>query len=1190
MRKVRYIALNLLLLSVLLTGFFPASIVKSATIPASILTWSIVDTPSNIDNIIVSPSEINAIAIGSDGVTFYAIDITNSRVYKSLDSGLTWQIELTTNLIADGASLPVWNIVVAPDNPNLIVAVTDGTGAPNGPKEVFISEDGGNNWKNTDLPSLGAGEYISCIDISIEYGNGNRDVAIGTRNGAGTGRVYVLKVPFFGSWVDQTNPATGDPNGTWTAGDVIELKFSPTYTGDYCIIVISATASGIFLNLGVHDVAANSTTWNGAFGYPVLILDTNYPNSSPTFNQIITADLELPADFSGAEPNSLRRYYITTDAITGSQYGVYRIDNTVVYWITPPNAGRISSISYYGTYDGGTLLAGEVNTDASYGMVDIWRTADPTPTTPSWQNSDVFKSPTGGGNSGYANALVRWGPDGDTVYCGTSSADLSVGGTSMTIAGTWPLALRTGASLDESAFSMSNDEGDTWNQLSLIDTLISFLSDIAAVEAPEDTDLYDILYLTTVNTSGAVINNFDSVWRSKSDPLGTRWERVLCTTTSNNGTIVRINPRPPEEGDGIRSKVIVFADRFTEDVRYSLDEGQHWNQLYPGINVTDLTLTKDATLYILDNIMVRKGTLSSNWTWDSTFFTRLNSGHTITTPLKNPISDFGDDEYEDWVLVGDASQGETAYADFSQSFVEFKQLPAVPVTGNIHIIADNMFDKNKTIYAASNDLAGNNGKIYRWVIDASTEWEQLEPPNSAFYGLVQRNNVLYGAWNVATPPNTPPGVDRTLFPRAQMPPPIEWDDLTEGLPRPGDGNFPVLFTREPSSLKISGNNGNNNLWAIDNHTYNWPNKIGCLWVYTDILAKVGPWTTSPFSGEFIQIDPVTGRVDEINFSWRQLSYAHVYQLQLAKDEMFSFMLIDSDNITPSDPLSPGWVLAPGFLENNHDYYWRVRARRATTGDGIRSPWSAIMFFTAKAGLSVTTTYMGPRLLQPENNCGCPCTTPMSFSWSPFMGTTKYKFELSEKIDMTNPLVSTEVLNTSYEYAGDVKCNTNYFWRVMAVEPFNSEWSATFTFKTNAEPSPAQIPPIHSKSTLPSIWLWIVIFIYVVLLIAIIIFFKLTRSPMGNGSLSQSIWRLSLPLSYITRLKRIQNTFTLIKSSIVTSIGRSRYSGMSKNSNENHTTMVNGSPSPHNSKHMRAFTKIKNAVKTKVKKNSSSVSE
>jgi len=1142
-------SLSILLMLALLVCLLPAGSLEPALADPGKLKWSIVDTPAPglaDKNIIVSPSEINVIVTPSDpdlgeedARTFYAVDIANSQVYKSTDGGNTWADDPTASLVRYGANLPAWNIAAAPDDPDFVVAVTDGTGAPNGPKEVFVynPDDPNPKWQDTsfpDPPTFPNNEYISCIDISIAYSDSQRDIAVGTRDGAGGGTVWVLNKTAAGwKWKDQTDAATGDPTGSWTGGDVVAVDFSPNYgIDDYYLAAVSATAAtGTQLDLGERDTGANTTVWKTDEGYPVTVIDTNHLGTSPNAAQIITADLELPPDFSRTQSN-YRRYYVSTDAVAaGTQSGVYRVDDAVVHLIEDPNAGRISSIAYSDTEDYGTrLLAGEVTPSAtSPGTVPIWRTSNLADQVPTWEKSDPdYKSPTGGANPlilpggpCYANAQLAWSAAGDRAYCGTSSADLRLGGTSMAIAGTWPLALTTSVALDESAFSVSpysrsyetlldtagkakdSDIGNIWNQLSLIDTRIDRLTDVAALEVPEDSKYYNVLYLASIYSLPLPgWNSFDSVWRSTSDPLGETWERVLCTATAND-IILRVNPR--KSGDA-RSNVVTFADRLTNDARYSDDEGQEWRLLTAGVGaaVTDLTLASDDVVYILDDTLVCRGEKSgTTWAWPSRFRidTGLASGHTIATPLQNPKSEYVDQD-ADWVIVGEQGRGRVAYADFSKldpkhtpSRPKFEPPPgervAVPQVGNIHVIADDRFEENKTIYAASDNPAG---KIYRWAIDQSIDWDDLEPPNSEFYGLAQLSDVLYGAWDTAVAAATQPGVDRTLEPRKAVPPPPWWDDLTTGL------TAGVAFTREPSALKISTNTYNN-LWAIDDHSYDWANGIGCLWAYTDTAAKLGPWTTSPPSDDLIPVDPVTGRAKEIDFRWRQLSYVEAYELQLAKDDDFNIRILVSDNITPVDPLAPacyfpagGLVPTPaseiaawGNLECGHTYYWRVRARRATTGEIIRSPWSATMYFTVKTGLPVRSEHLGPVLLKPTHGARDVSLSP-AFSWSPIPGTEQYEFILAEDPALTRVVATVTVLATAYEYDGELDRNTAYFWRVTALAPVASEPSPVFTFTVKAKSAPdtpyASLPPVSP------FWVWIAIAIYVALVAAIIVWVRI----------------------------------------------------------------------------------------------------
>ncbi|UCH51917.1 MAG: hypothetical protein JSV54_04010 [Chloroflexota bacterium] len=114
---------------------------------------------------------------------------------------------------------------------------------------------------------------------------------------------------------------------------------------------------------------------------------------------------------------------------------------------------------------------------------------------------------------------------------------------------------------------------------------------------------------------------------------------------------------------------------------------------------------------------------------------------------------------------------------------------------------------------------------------------------------------------------------------------------------------------------------------------------------------------------------------------------------------------------------------------------------------------------------VLTWWQSPiRLLSPSNGClGCPVDQP-SFSWEPYKETTKYKFVLAEDAAMTQIVKEAEMIGTSYEYDGKLDYRTNYFWRVMALEPVHIDWSATFSFQTEAAP-----PPPPEAPPQPTVW-------------------------------------------------------------------------------------------------------------------------
>ena len=90
--------------------------------------------------------------------------------------------------------------------------------------------------------------------------------------------------------------------------------------------------------------------------------------------------------------------------------------------------------------------------------------------------------------------------------------------------------------------------------------------------------------------------------------------------------------------------------------------------------------------------------------------------------------------------------------------------------------------------------------------------------------------------------------------------------------------------------------------------------------------------------------------------------------------------------------------------------------------------------------------------------------------------------------MTQVIVQATVATTAYKYADMLDYSTNYFWRVMALEPVPSDWSATFSFQTEA-PQP---PPTAPEEAAPTpIWVWVVITIGAILAIITIVFISKT---------------------------------------------------------------------------------------------------
>jgi len=733
-------------------------------VQAGRMIWSAVDTPGSQFNTLASPCEIDFTAMSRDGRTFYASDTSQSSLYRSDDAGTSW-LEIGGNLLSAGAELPAWNIAIAPDNSRSIAAVTS---SGNRPRQVYVSLDGGQTWNDTSFP---AASDISALAISPFYGA--YDIAAGTRSG-GAGDVYIYKA--------------GGIGGAWAAqglaGDVLSICFPTSYRSDPSIAVLYSTAAGTYFNAGIHDLNANTTNWESIYSGSPPEITTAGAGSSPKANQVVSGCLQLTADYSGQAPATCRAY-LSIDALGGNA-GIFRLDNNVVYhlMISQPSR-RISSIAYFGTYTSGKLLAGSVTGDASRGTVLTWFTDTPMACpTACWYQSE--KPPTGAGTSGYGNAIVMWSPDGSLAYCGTGSAQLNG-------PAAWPAGYLNSVPLDESAFSLSKDNGRTWNQIGLIDTQVSLLSDVV-VSADSGT-----IYLSSINQSGA---GLDSIWRSGVSASGKSWQRVLCLLSSGNDIILRMSNYG---NDG----AVFMASRGSDDLRQSQDGGQTWKPQLPGMNVTDFSVTSiDNTryLYALSGSYMRQANVSSLAPqWSQKVATTLYAGHTIFAAPDGTV-----------IVGGDGSDSRVAVSVGDRPFAATAALPSA---GGVHAIVDYRFLNAALIYAAS-DAADSD--IYYWFIGASRDWDIMGAPSSGFRGLAQMG-TLYGA--AADPGGS--AIDRTLYPETLGPPVIEWDLLNTGLPAG------VAFTREPLSLKLSAGI---NLWAIDDRPYDYTAGTGRLWTFCDCLS------------------------------------------------------------------------------------------------------------------------------------------------------------------------------------------------------------------------------------------------------------------------------------------------------------------------------------------------------------------
>ncbi len=243
----------------------------------------------------------------------------------------------------------------------------------------------------------------------------------------------------------------------------------------------------------------------------------------------------------------------------------------------------------------------------------------------------------------------------------------------------------------------------------------------------------------------------------------------------------------------------------------------------------------------------------------------------------------------------------------------------------------------------------------------------------------------------------------------------------------------------------------------------------------------------------VNIDPVTGRNAEVDLSWEDYCLSNQYQVQIARDPYFTLKVYDSGSMDTADGLYPSLLYPPGNLEAGHTYYWRVRVTQAATGQRIFSLWSEPKSFTVMPGFATRADYASVHAFTPANGCSACPVKPVSFSWSGYQGTSKYRFLLARDSQLQSIVVDTVTSTSAYALAEALEYDTSYYWQVTATEPIPSDPSSVFTFHTEQAPHPVQRQDSSTSSNIP-LWAIAVITVGILLIIIAIIFTVRAKNP------------------------------------------------------------------------------------------------
>jgi len=1028
------------------------------------------------------------------------------QLWKSTNFGVTWKgiTKAVLKCVKDedlGELTAFEKVALAPDDGDFIMVAVTTTGEG---LRILISKDGGSRFYDSgDLTDAGT-TFTTIIDKNVSKEVDDiRNIAIGGIGAAGEGLVYRIEC-ISGLSRDWENATAYDgwdvaKTGAINSLFVSTVKFAPSWAVDKTVLVTSHTADATYLQSGTWGTRDENKVWNTEASFTEAVKIVDDPSTSGYGST--AAIIALPSDYAGRHAAD-RYLWVHVNQVLGGGGVIYRVVDDAVEPIERqiPNNPLLASVSYFGSIDEGQAIAGLFGDGTAHNTaccegVQVYRNdsiEDMEICCRAWRAA--CKPPTGQLGAGVALA----------------SANFAIG-----------IGAFGFGDYDEGAFQVSFDGGDNWQQVSMIDTSINYLSDVA--QSPD----CNVSYLASVNTEEGC--GCDSVWMKDTELAAAlykdAWLRVFCKPLESDFGLLRL---APEE---TKSMTVYLVDRGTDTVYCDLSEGLAcWDESGSEggsatiNNISDLAVKDASTIYALDagGKIAMSDDYGATGSWEDPVDSEVDAGWTIAV--------LGDN-----VLIG-GQDADVSYS--SDGGVTFTALEDIDTSGYVTIAFDSYFDANDTIYAAVNEAGvsegGDNG-IYRWVINESDEWKDLGAEKYGYTGLVldradgnpmtsaSTGSVLYASYiGLNEDEELVTGVARCLTPAKEVCcGQAAWDYLVAGL-TPDEEAFYFM----PKALKICGcltPDSNSRLWVIDGiYDGDGPGydieegEDGTVWTYEDCLAKAASTLKGIADGTMVAADPCECFNDNFSLTWERLCNACEYDIQIALDEDFTEIVKstgdfakgdrkgDGDFYEPPEPATPSLVVENGTLGCSTTFYWRVRVRYTETDEVIRSHWSDAWSFTVGAPIG-----QAPSATAPETGATDVPVENVGFTWEAVPNADSYTFVLSSNADLSSPLVTkTGLKDTAYSYAGPLDNAATYYWGVKAmtgdqvlsessVSSFTTAAAAKYCapdglcFDTEAELK-AHLAESAAPPPATPAWVWVVIGIGAVLVITVIVLIFRTR--------------------------------------------------------------------------------------------------
>ncbi len=935
----------------------------AAAASADAVRWTKVNIPTEGKGgnwVLADGSDVQHVTIASNGTLYAYGKALTYTLYHSTDDGRSWS---HTGNVQDA----IVGIATPPNDTSTIYYATSSA--------VYRSTNGGKTFYSLPASPGGAGSNnIEITSIDVTWLNHNI-IAIGTRDTDITefGGVYTL---------DEQDITPGWTDTNLGSYDVYAVAFSPNYTADRQLVAVITDETDTLVTTKIGDAGWGTTIGNARLDKDNSGIPTPVAVAAP-------AAIAFPGDYDSDISSGSCVQFVAIDTDTG-EGDVYKVSgaqapsDSAATDLNTGSAGGLSNIDVTGLAVSGeaptiSILAGAADSAQTYFSADGGE---------SWKRS--HKEPTGG-----SQTCVLMAPD----FSDTGKAYAATSG-------------------DESAFSVSQDNGDTWNQVSLIDTDISTIVDLApSPRYSQDNTLFMLTF-----------GGKYSLWRSLDG--GDTWQRILASALADIDSINLVD-LPPQYGDNSQTVFIAGQSDGKPAIWKSTDNGQDFRCQFTHDPATQATIPVNTWVVVDDTTLFIGSHDGSNGlvylTTNSGFF--YSEGATAGSQTLNSIALSPHYEQDETILIGNTN-GWVYWSD--NNGTSFEPLPtdaaSPPLTDPITVVFDPDFDSNNTVYAASSD----DGKgVYRFIIGTSTDWESIDstlPDGARLNQLtVASDGTLYAANS-----NADGGTERCLNPTYSLGPTFQ--TVTRGL---SDG------------AKLSG------LWQSDHRLWSIDTANIRLITFKDTLTS--PVTvTSPDNKASGTGSIIDHTIRNISLDWETLEGADSYQWQLDYDtDLSSVPSGFEDNTKASSARVPA-------LEPATTYYWRVRASAP-----VLSPWSEKWSFTT----SLDTEAIALRLEIPQAGASGVPVKPV-FQWTAVAGADAYELLVSTDANFTYPSIIKKddyaLSTTAWQCDLSLDHDTTYYWKVRAIsDNSRSAWSAAGAFTTESPPIAIQAAPAKPALTPPA---------------------------------------------------------------------------------------------------------------------------